>query len=102
MDPMLTARLEKRSRSLFRESQQHPIAVWPPLFFEILSRHPEKLSTRGVIDEDSIVLPIDAGHYDVVTGIDWQNDAVFINDPDRKSTRLNSSHQIISYAVFCL
>src|SRR5258708_11496382 len=24
------------------------------------------------------------------------------NRPDRKSTRLNSSHQIISYAVFCL
>src|SRR5207244_7094715 len=24
------------------------------------------------------------------------------NDRDRKSTRLNSSHQIISYAVFCL
>src|SRR5258708_19410484 len=24
------------------------------------------------------------------------------NWPDRKSTRLNSSHQIISYAVFCL
>src|SRR5207244_11965983 len=23
-------------------------------------------------------------------------------EPDRKSTRLNSSHQIISYAVFCL
>src|SRR5258708_27778975 len=25
-----------------------------------------------------------------------------IADSDRKSTRLNSSHQIISYAVFCL
>src|SRR5258708_19274070 len=25
-----------------------------------------------------------------------------ISNPDRKSTRLNSSHQIISYAVFCL
>src|SRR5258708_23816165 len=25
-----------------------------------------------------------------------------VSDPDRKSTRLNSSHQIISYAVFCL
>src|SRR5258708_38635518 len=25
-----------------------------------------------------------------------------ITDADRKSTRLNSSHQIISYAVFCL
>src|SRR5258708_11855492 len=27
---------------------------------------------------------------------------VFPNVEDRKSTRLNSSHQIISYAVFCL
>src|SRR5258708_16190782 len=25
-----------------------------------------------------------------------------LHDRDRKSTRLNSSHQIISYAVFCL
>src|SRR5437773_7468631 len=27
---------------------------------------------------------------------------VVIEDPDRKSTRLNSSHITISYAVFCL
>src|SRR5258708_28188402 len=27
---------------------------------------------------------------------------VNLNGGDRKSTRLNSSHQIISYAVFCL
>src|SRR5947208_9334720 len=27
---------------------------------------------------------------------------ISIADKDRKSTRLNSSHQIISYAVFCL
>src|SRR5437867_4678669 len=26
----------------------------------------------------------------------------YINSPDRKSTRLNSSHRTISYAVFCL
>src|SRR5688500_19971898 len=26
----------------------------------------------------------------------------FDNDQDRKSTRLNSSHLVISYAVFCL
>src|SRR5476649_2988857 len=25
-----------------------------------------------------------------------------VNPPDRKSTRLNSSHTVISYAVFCL
>src|SRR5207244_7737376 len=29
-------------------------------------------------------------------------DRDLLADPDRKSTRLNSSHQIISYAVFCL
>src|SRR5256885_9501761 len=26
----------------------------------------------------------------------------FVLEPDRKSTRLNSSHLVISYAVFCL
>ena len=26
----------------------------------------------------------------------------FMGDKDRKSTRLNSSHTVISYAVFCL
>src|SRR5258708_28107960 len=31
-----------------------------------------------------------------------RRDAIAGSDGDRKSTRLNSSHQIISYAVFCL
>src|SRR5256885_5243226 len=29
-------------------------------------------------------------------------DAACLGSPDRKSTRLNSSHLVISYAVFCL
>src|SRR5436190_6419095 len=29
-------------------------------------------------------------------------DTVPVQTPDRKSTRLNSSHTVISYAVFCL
>src|SRR2546426_9303782 len=29
-------------------------------------------------------------------------DQVLLREPDRKSTRLNSSHLVISYAVFCL
>src|SRR5947208_3830025 len=47
------------------------------------------------------------GGNDVIDGRDG-NDCVFggndadIVQGDRKSTRLNSSHQIISYAVFCL
>src|SRR5690348_6361649 len=46
---------------------------------------------------------------EVVMGLDWQvNDPVLpsatreFNFRDRKSTRLNSSHPSISYAVFCL
>src|SRR5947208_13482905 len=34
--------------------------------------------------------------------IQYDGYRVLTNKPDRKSTRLNSSHQIISYAVFCL
>src|SRR3712207_7068676 len=33
---------------------------------------------------------------------DAMPDAASLNQPDRKSTRLNSSHANISYAVFCL
>src|SRR5258708_34568965 len=32
----------------------------------------------------------------------WQLEPTAAKERDRKSTRLNSSHQIISYAVFCL
>src|SRR5437899_8107070 len=33
---------------------------------------------------------------------DVDPDPIFVRDEDRKSTRLNSSHLGISYAVFCL
>src|SRR5258708_12433717 len=38
----------------------------------------------------------------VVRGLDELEQDVKKAETDRKSTRLNSSHQIISYAVFCL
>src|SRR2546426_9245499 len=37
-----------------------------------------------------------------VTGEEEPGGAVERKAPDRKSTRLNSSHLVISYAVFCL
>src|SRR5688500_15648783 len=48
-----------------------------------------------------------AGHPDVLVfreggRIEPFNFAVPFPEPDRKSTRLNSSHLVISYAVFCL
>src|SRR5258708_29573932 len=36
----------------------------------------------------------------VLSEVHWRQTSVL--ERDRKSTRLNSSHQIISYAVFCL
>src|SRR5258708_19163463 len=39
---------------------------------------------------------------DLGTVVDSQRAGGGVDDRDRKSTRLNSSHQIISYAVFCL
>src|SRR5947208_8078603 len=42
---------------------------------------------------------------DLRLDVDWTSLRFLPADvfgPDRKSTRLNSSHQIISYAVFCL
>src|SRR5258708_20415242 len=52
--------------------------------------------------------PLDGWYYlkavDVNEDLLFSNYAeqVFVDIQDRKSTRLNSSHQIISYAVFCL
>src|SRR5699024_12005115 len=42
------------------------------------------------------------GHNDIDMLKDVKNSYAMANAPDRKSTRLNSSHVSISYAVFCL
>src|SRR5438132_3044546 len=43
-----------------------------------------------------------AGHARVAELLDRQDGGVLLDSSDRKSTRLNSSHTVISYAVFCL
>src|SRR2546430_11193655 len=48
---------------------------------------------------------VPAGRYDVKVSLQGFRESVRANVPvtiDRKSTRLNSSHSQISYAVFCL
>src|SRR5258708_17762190 len=50
---------------------------------------------RALHDVMKIAFPSDADEINIRLGI-------LDNHTDRKSTRLNSSHQIISYAVFCL
>src|SRR5256885_3495030 len=53
------------------------------------------------------VLVVDGGRSFPFTGVfrqpvDLGFGAVYFTGKDRKSTRLNSSHLVISYAVFCL
>src|SRR5256885_10827660 len=44
-----------------------------------------------------------AGHYALrIRAVGYELDGPQSADLDRKSTRLNSSHLVISYAVFCL
>src|SRR3989454_7917957 len=50
----------------------------------------------------SAVRRLEPGDLAVVVGAAALPAALFIAAQDRKSTRLNSSHLVISYAVFCL
>src|SRR2546430_10459257 len=63
-----------------------------------LERHPEDAAREGLFDRFAapghLVRDQDSGR-----GGDHIHDA---DERDRKSTRLNSSHSQISYAVFCL
>src|SRR3712207_7876728 len=71
------ARLERRARQQdhrAQDSQRHPRGQG-----EVREVVPEGLSARGSV-----------------------SNAVRVRNEDRKSTRLNSSHANISYAVFCL
>src|SRR5207244_13510882 len=57
--------------------------------------HPERREPRGAEHER----PGKEEHRERVEDDEHEGDQV--EAEDRKSTRLNSSHQIISYAVFC-
>src|SRR5438552_1817310 len=67
--------------------------------FDVACRYPdeaathlsEKLATLNSVNANQILLGDGSGEI-----------LKLCADTDRKSTRLNSSHQIISYAVFCL
>src|SRR5258708_14372599 len=64
--------------------------------------HPTR-NMRGRKSALSITLPPDViTEYDDIARLEIRSRARMMEVADRKSTRLNSSHQIISYAVFCL
>src|SRR5437667_5397129 len=60
-----------------------------------------KSARREGIGTPIIVVSARGGEQDRVRAVDMGADDYLVK-PDRKSTRLNSSHITISYAVFCL
>src|SRR5207247_9226647 len=74
----------RRHRS--RHAHSHRYVVCQHALAEEVARLPEP---RSVIRVECFVDQVNDGH-------------VRIDGGDRKSTRLNSSHEWISYAVFCL
>src|SRR2546430_12679514 len=79
--------------TLFR-SGEHDVRVGDPVFqfFRLRAAKSNNHCVR-VADNEDLRVPFDA-----VRGFD----EVRTRETDRKSTRLNSSHSQISYAVFCL
>src|SRR3712207_8433904 len=76
-----------------------------PIYLERVLQAPEALRDRGELEAVGHVLRLEPGRPDAEDGpaardhVDRGGD---LGHQDRKSTRLNSSHANISYAVFCL
>src|SRR3712207_8911604 len=75
----------------------------PDLGLGEVRRHVEQHVLRGVLADVRVVHPEDVGRVaGLQAAVDAGEEPVVRHDLDRKSTRLNSSHANISYAVFCL
>src|SRR5258707_3088054 len=90
------------SSSLPRKSYARiPVNIKLPNLIEVQLDSFERLKREGLGDLFHEVSPIESYNkgmklYDSIGETSWNR------SPDRKSTRLNSSHANISYAVFCL
>src|SRR3712207_8448525 len=88
--------------TLFRSDQEHPaLPVVHRRLGEIEPQHPPLHQpaemAQGALPEVGDLEVVAQGEVAV-----QRDQRVHVADEDRKSTRLNSSHANISYAVFCL
>src|SRR5690349_23194970 len=84
---------------MLRHSQRSILFPYTTLFRSVEQRDPDAADHRR---------PVHRGAQEAVPGVELRRQQVRLHaaeagqDRDRKSTRLNSSHVEISYAVFCL
>src|SRR5699024_11372886 len=79
------------------------LAISSPMFPAAtvwLDGEPVRITTEGDPADSAFIesMAVDGEEY----GRSWMKGETLTNARDRKSTRLNSSHVSISYAVFCL
>src|SRR3712207_2682097 len=88
----------KNRHGRFRES-----ALFRHLFEAVVQRCLDEGLVGGEgFAVDASLIQADANKQRSLAGSDWRAQDHTQEAPDRKSTRLNSSHANISYAVFCL
>src|SRR5690606_42058832 len=80
--------------TLFRSLAQAAAALPEQPYVALVIRTDDPRSLEGAIHS---VLDVRRRKVENSPGKEW-----YLTSPDRKSTRLNSSHVKISYAVFCL
>src|SRR5258708_31862839 len=85
---------------MIRRPPRSTLFPYTTLFRSICDALADRYDTAILITGDSDIIPA----LDAVKKLKPEKRLVVAFPPnrDRKSTRLNSSHQIISYAVFCL
>src|SRR3712207_8332962 len=66
--------------------------------FDRIARARRRREAMADADPSPALVVAEAAHAGTLAHVDRGS----VRDPDRKSTRLNSSHANISYAVFCL
>src|SRR2546426_5465990 len=84
---------------MIRRPPRSTLFPYTTLFRSVrLAEHHAREQERGIDGRELHILePLTRAHVEEVI-----EEAVVAGRTDRKSTRLNSSHLVISYAVFCL
>src|SRR5690606_41741146 len=83
---------------IYRHTAQRWERYAPEFFLQAENNEFTRLSFRGLIGSGLRLTVQDTEDSRTYVGIG----AYYVRETDRKSTRLNSSHVKISYAVFCL
>src|SRR2546427_6349387 len=88
---------------MIRRPPRSTLFPYTTLFRSVLERAQVRDGSVRVGEDLRVAQPPDARHHvGAVLGLAVIEIRRCRGDPDRKSTRLNSSHSQISYAVFCL